>query len=590
MQPALGHVQSLVTHCHANRLPTGIRRCLLLTLVIALAVGTFAQAPSPELPQVYIDTHWAPPAGGKTWQAHTADEFQRALSQSKPGDTIVLDAGATYKGSFTAPAKANTEHKWIYIQGSELSSLPAPSKRVDPTRDAAKMPKIVATGASPALTVLAGSSQYRLVGLEFYSASNQGCNPGYTPRVNCFTYFLIDMPGDQGKELPDSITVDRCYLHGSDTQDVRAAVVANGSNIAVVDSYISDIHQSTSDSQAIRAYLAPGPIKVVNNFLSSTTENVLFGGAGGADNPYVPSDLEIRNNHFYKPERWAAVGVTLPPAAQWSVKNSLEFKSARRALVSGNIFENNWASAQSGFAIVLTVRTSDSGNIAVVDDITIENNLLTNVAAGFNSLAHDDNCKLARAPLCNNAGEARRWKIANNLILLRSASAPGGYRPHAFSVATDLSDVLFQHNTVVPAAGSSCWASLYFRVDNGQKWPLAESGTHNFWIIDNLLCRPPSGDWGGQGMTGLMSYMGDPAPVEKRFAGNVIFAPSGGPPASFSANNHLTTSGIHFADPSAGDYQLLEPKWNKTTDGKPAGVDMKSLSAAIAGVASPVAK
>jgi hypothetical protein len=550
------------------------------------AVCGFAQIPSPELPRVYIDTHWAPPASGKTWRVHNSDEFQHALDDSSPGDTIVLDAGASYAGSFTIPPKSNPDHKWTYIEGSDLASLPVPGKRVDPAHDAAKMPKIVATDTSPGVSVLAGASYVRFVGLEFYSTSNKGCDLDHSPRVNCFTYFLLDMPAQQGKPLPDSITIDRCYMHGSDKQDVRAAVVANGTNVAVIDSYLSDIHQSTSDSQAIRAYRTPGPIKVVNNFLSSTTENLMFGGAGGADNPYIASDLEIKSNHFFKPERWAKPGVTLSPAAQWSVKNSLEFKSARRVLVSGNIFENNWFAAQWGFAVVLTTRTSDSGNVAVVDDITIENNVLTNVASGFNSLAHDDLCKLPRAPFCNNQGEAKRWKIANNLVLLRDASAPGGRRPQLFSVASGLAGVLFQHNTVVPAAGTSCFESIYFRVDGGTKWPLVEPGTSNLWILDNLLCRPPSGDYNGQGSAGLALYMGDSPPIEKRFAGNVMFVPGDAQPASFPGSNRMSASGIRFADAAKGDYELVLPKWTKTTDGKPAGVDMKALNAAVAGVAS----
>ncbi len=561
----------------------GALRWILLFLLAA--IPAVAQMPAPELPRVYIDTHWTPPTGGKTFHPHTSDEFQRVLDDSNPGDVIVLDAGVTYAGSFSAPAKSNPEHKWIYVQGSEL---PAVNKRVDPARDAARMPKIVATGVAPAISVLPGASFYRFTGLEFYSTSTQGCDLNHTPRVNCFTYFLLDMPADSGKSLPDSITVDRCYMHGSDTQDVRAAVVANGTSIAVIDSYISDIHQSTNDSQAIRAYRTPGPIRVVNNFLSSTTENLMFGGAGGADNPYIASDLEIRNNHFYKPERWAAVGVTLPPAAQWSVKNLLEFKSARRVIVSGNVFENNWFAAQFGFAIVLTVRTSDSGNLSVVDDITIENNLLTGVASGFNSLARDDQCKLLRFPLCNNQGEARRWKIANNLIELRAADAPGGRRPLAFQISPDLADVVFLHNTVVPAASTSCWGSVYFTVAGGTRWPLTASGTRNIWIMNNLLCRPPTGDYGGQGTTGLELYMGDPEPVEKRFAGNVIFIPKDGQPASFPGSNRMVSSGIHFADAANGDYELVLPKWTKTTDGKSAGTDMKALDAAIAGVASPI--
>lgn len=560
-------------------------RWILLLFLAAIPAVAQMLMPAPELPRVYIDTHWAPPTGGKTFHPHNSGELQRALDDSNPGDIIVLDAGSTYSGSFSAPAKSNPEHKWIYVQGSEL---PAVNKRVDPVRDAARMPKIVATGVAPGISVLPGASFYRFTGLEFYSTSTQGCDINHTPRVNCFTYFLLDMPADGEKSLPDSITVDRCYMHGSDAQDVRAAVVANGTNIAVIDSYISDIHQSTNDSQAIRAYRTPGPIRVVNNFLSSTTENLMFGGAGGADNPYIASDLEIRNNHFYKPESWATKGLTLPPAAQWSVKNLLEFKSARRVIVSGNVFENNWFAAQFGFAIVLTVRTSDSGNLAVVDDITIENNLLTGVASGFNSLARDDQCKLLRFPLCNNQGEARLWKIANNLIQLRAADAPGGRRPLAFQLSPDLADVAFLHNTVVPAAGTSCWGSFFFTVPGGTRWPLTSSGTHNIWIMNNLLCRPPTGDYGGQGIAGLELYMGDPEPLEKRFAGNVIFIPKDGQPASFPGSNRMVSSGIRFADAANGDYELVLPKWTKTTDGNAAGVDMKALDAAIAGVASPI--
>ena len=50
----------------------------------------------------------------------TADESQKALKDFQPGDTIVLDAGKTYAGSFTAPVKSNPEHIWIYIQSSKL--------------------------------------------------------------------------------------------------------------------------------------------------------------------------------------------------------------------------------------------------------------------------------------------------------------------------------------------------------------------------------------------------------------------------------------------------------------------------------------
>ena len=83
-----------------------------------------------------------------------------------------------------------------------------------------------------------------------------------------------------------------------------------------------------------------------------------------------------------------------PPqsATRWSVKNIFELKNARRVLVDGNLFENNWVDAQSGFAIQLTVRNQD-GRAAwsVVEDVTFTNNVLRHSAAGINLLGRDYN-------------------------------------------------------------------------------------------------------------------------------------------------------------------------------------------------------
>src|SRR5580700_9750613 len=323
----------------------------VLAVVLVLTVAAAAQAPVPSLTRSYIDTSYHAPIGGPTWNAHTSTDLTNALNSANPGDTIVLDAGAVYQGNFTFPAKSNSNNKWIYVVGSALSSLPKPGTRVNPFTDAVKMPKIVTHNAGQALTLSPGANHYRLVGLEVYSTSTQGCNVNSSPPMNCYSGELIYAASVPGRPLVDSITVDRCYVHGSPTQDVREAITANGSNFAVIDSYISDIHQSTNDSQAVLAYYSPGPIKIVNNFLSATGEDVMFGGAGGLSNPWVPSDVEIRGNHFFKDPAWAAPGVTLPPNNKWAVKNNLEFKSARRVLVDSNLIENVWPSAQMGFSL-----------------------------------------------------------------------------------------------------------------------------------------------------------------------------------------------------------------------------------------------
>ena len=569
------------------------RKFLLLLMLIA-AFNLFGQSIA-EAPRVYVETTWNPPTGARTWQAHTSADLQDALNSAEPGDTIVLDAGSTYIGNFALPAKANPNHKWIYLESSRLSRLPAPGVRVGPG-NTPDMAKIVTPNGTSALIPAPGANHYRLVGLEVTTTSNQGCNSHNTPPTNCFTYQLFgQMDGGAGHKanLPDSFTFDRVYMHGSPTQDVREGIQGNVTNLAVIDSYISDIHQSTMDSQAIAVYLNPGPIKIVNNLLSATTEDVMFGGAGGFDDPYVPSDIEIRRNHFFKPLSWNSCGaggtlgssgiqpngVRCPAGVgyQWVEKNNLEFKSARRVMVTGNIFENTWVSAQVGYSVLFTIRTGQSGDIAVVDDITVESNLLLNVDAGFNTLEHDDGCKPPSYPHCTNPGEAKRIGIYNNLLLMAPSNNPHHI---GLAIAVDMTDLAFQHNTVIMSDQSTCFSAIFFNVKQRVAWPLQQSSTHNVSILDNVLCRQPSGDWGGQGMAGLQSYMGDPPPVAPRFRGNFMFVPSGDRAQAWPATNDTTSSRFSFVDTAKNNYQLVPRKRTKDIAAPLPGVDMARLLAA----------
>lgn len=547
-------------------------------LIAALVLAAFvpfasAEKPVPQLPKVYIDTTFNQPTG-TTWKAHTSTDFHSALNSAKPGDIIVLDAGVTYIGNFTLPVHTNPNQQWIYIETSALSSLPPPGTRVNPSTDLVNMATIVTPNMTSAITIPPGSSYYRLVGLEITSASTQGCDLNSIPIVNCYSYSLVDAASVIGQPLVDSITVDRSYLHGSPTQDVRRGVIANGSNIAVVDSYISDIHQGIYDSQAILAYYSPGPLKIVDNLLSATTEDVMFGGAGGKYNPWVPSDIEIRHNLFFKPLSWIAPGITLPPHPQWVVKNNLEFKSAQRVLVDGNMLENVWVGGdQQGYSVLFTVRTSQSGDIAVVDDITFTNNILQNVGAGFSTLYHDYECGTRFYRKCSKPGETRRIEVYNNLVLFRDPSLPGGVRNIGLEMAHLMTDFVLQHNTFVPVPGTDCWNAVYFSVARDTRWPPKESITDNVWILDNALCRQPTGDFGAQGTKGLTYYMGAPTPLGPRFQGNVMYVPSNNQVQQFPARNYSTTVAFTYTDPQNGDYQLLIPDWLETSDGQEAGIN-----------------
>ena len=544
----------------------------LLPVILLLSALALAQAPAPASPQAYVNSTYAPPVGGRTWSAHNSTDFKNAITSSMPGDLIVLDAGVTYVGNFTLPAKSNPGKKWIYVVSSALATLPSPGIRVAPKTDAVKMPKVVTPNTSFAISIAPGGNHYRLVGLEITSASTTGC----TSSQNCYSQYLVYGASVPGQPLADSVVVDRCYIHGSPTQDVREGVVVDGSNFAVVDSYISDIHQSTNDSQAVLGYYATGPIKVTNNYLESTGENIMFGGAGGYSNPWVPSDIEIRNNYFFKPLSWAKSGPggTIPPGNQWAVKNLLELKSARRVIIDNNVFENVWVSAQTGFAVMLTPRTHDTSMYAVVDDVMISNNTFRNVSSGFDVAETDSSCLPANG--CTNAGELKRVTFYNNLFLLGDMTQTGYTNGYGWGglILPNVTDFVVQHNTFVPPPNLGyCKASVYFDISSTGPVSSGVSRTQNVWITDNVMCRQGYGSAGmiGQLPYSFSDYMGSPAPPDNRFRGNVLYAPTGDKVYPQPVHNYVSTLPLVYLNPSAGNYQLLSPNWTDTTDGKVAG-------------------
>ena len=44
-----------------------------------------------------------------------------------------------------------------------------------------------------------------------------------------------------------------------------------------------------------------GPFKIQDNFLEASGEAILFGGGAAT---LTPADIEITNNHFWKPWQW----------------------------------------------------------------------------------------------------------------------------------------------------------------------------------------------------------------------------------------------------------------------------------------------
>jgi hypothetical protein len=200
---------------------------------------------------------------------------------------------------------------------------------------------------------------------------------------------LLGSNARTASDLPHDIIFDRCYVHGDAQKGARRGLALNANSVAIIDSYLSDFKEDGADSQAIAGWNGPGPFLIVNNYLEAAGENVLFGGADPPTRDLVPSDIEIRRNHFSK-SLWWRIGHPTYAGTPWTVKNLLELKNARRVLVEGNVFDQNWGHGQTGFAILFTVRNQHgTAPWSAAEDVTFRRNIVRHTGSGVNILGRD---------------------------------------------------------------------------------------------------------------------------------------------------------------------------------------------------------
>ena len=307
-------------------------------------------------------------------------DLQKALDQARPGDTIVLEAGAVYLGPFTLPVKTGNE--FITIQSSRIKELPEGVRVSKSQSDLFAKLQSEAKG-EPIIKTQPRAHHYKFIGIEV-STTNEKVIVRDLIRLGDWQYQTsLD-------SAPHDLVIDRSYIHGFEAQEVQRGISLNSANTNITNSYISEIHGKGYDTQAICGWNGPGPYKIINNYLEGAGENVMFGGADPAIKNLVPSDIEVRQNHFFKPLSWK-VGDPSYAGRHWSVKNIFELKSARRVKIDQNIFENNWVDAQPGWAILFTVRNQDGkAPWSTIEDVTFTNNIVKNSPGAIVLLGLDD--------------------------------------------------------------------------------------------------------------------------------------------------------------------------------------------------------
>ena len=140
----------------------------------------------------------------RTWTVAAGGDVQAALNAAQPGDTILLQAGATFVGNFVLPAKAGGEHITLRSSAPD-NALPGPNIRMTPSY-ASLLPKLRSPNSTPALSTAPGAHHYRLMQLEFLSNAQ-----GYGDMVALGDGFDAQSSLTM---VPHDLIVDRVYMHG----------------------------------------------------------------------------------------------------------------------------------------------------------------------------------------------------------------------------------------------------------------------------------------------------------------------------------------------------------------------------------------
>jgi len=575
------------------------------SLVLAVNSATTRNFDGPaELPRVYVSSDLAnTPAPGNVIFVARGGDLQQALNSAKCGDTITLQAGAVFTGSFTVPAQPCDDAHWIIVRTSAPdSSLPPEGTRMTPcyagvsslpgrpalnctsTNNVLAKLQFSNQGSGP-ITLANGANHYRFIGLEITRTPATG-----------IVYNLVFSQDNAA----DHIIFDRSWLHGTAQDETGRGIGLSGTTyVAIVDSYFSDFHcvsrtGACVDAQAIaggNGDLPSGPYKIVDNFLEASAECFILGGGAAT---VTPTDIEIRRNHFFKPMTWLRGQPGYVGGADgnaFGVKNLFELKNAQRVLFEANVLENTWGGfSQAGFAILLTPKNQAIGPdnvcpVCQVTDVTIRYVTISHVGGAMqlgNGLSSNGGAPLA----------GQRYSVHDVTADDIDATKYIGYGTFA-QVSMGRGAPVLQDVTINHVTGFQPGVMLNLGDDTTVN-PLMS----NFVFTNNIVNAGSSPTQTTGGGTANCAY--SPAPLTSlpacfqpyTFSHNAIIAsPANFPPSRYPSGNFFpaTTGAVAFVNYNngkGGDYHLgsTSPYKNAGTDGKDLGADLEAIQAAIAGV------
>jgi len=554
--------------------------------------------------------------------------LQEALNNAQCGDTIVLQAGGTYSGSFVLPNKGactGTDSDYITIQSSNLASIP--DGRLNPATQVNNLAKIVSNSTSPAINSAIGAHHYKLVGLEI------------TTSGNVFAPDVVDLGSyaDRIQQLTaKNFVIDRCFVHSAEISAsnlfpstlLRSSGRGIGLTTAdtwIINSYIAGFagryldNSATIDSYGVYSPVGPGPYHIINNYIEAQFNNVFLGG-GDCDTPNK-----------------ATVSNATPTSATFSQVANLRVGDLV-AMSSRNSWQDARIDSINGDTVAYTIVTGlysppvaapDNGGTArwngdhihnveiignslwkpdawnsfsnpksyveikdCVDCLIDGNDMYSGIGTAIAFTVRNQNGSAPWAAIRNLTFSNNRINgyqnnafgiqlrdnerpsinsgpllITNNLII---GERPPGLNPAAFVSITGGEKVVVSHNTILQS--SALWKGFGFVAANVVlKDNIANSGRYGpFCDLGPTLASC----WPGYSTSKnvIIDIRSDPNPALSSVITGSNFYP-------------VNQSAVRFADLAKGDFRLAanSPYKGKASDMKDPGVDMDALIKALAG-------
>lgn len=527
--------------------------------------------------------------GVSSTPVHAGADLQAAINAAACGDTLLLDAGATWVGTYFLPNKGCLGPDFITFLSSGV--LPAAGVRVQPS-DSPQLAHIVTNTAAAVFKSNFGASYYRFVGVEIAST--------VTTRIDLPTLVILGESGNDhstsyiyahtNAELPHHIEFDRVYFHGTTTGNLGQAIIAEANSFSMINSWIDEVHLEGIESHGIQIANAQGPFTFLNNYIAAAGMCFMSGGAGDTIAGNIPSNILWRDNYCTKKLSW------YPQAAQvggvyggipWTVKNCFELKKAKNVTVDHSVFEAAWVESQAGTCVLAQVSAKPAVACAgcfggatldctwcTIANVSFTNSIVRHASQGFDILgSHPQG--LISAPAADG------FTIRNLLIydITPQWGGPSLYSAaHCFQNGGGFKNITIDHVTCDnPGAGSQASTKAIFYSNNPLRPTLFMDNytVTNSFMIENqygLFCN------GGNQGTACLNEMTGGGPWSWHH--NVL--PAVTPYITYPAGTaqpSLATFAASFVNRASADYRqaLTSPYKNAASDGTDIGVNVALL-------------